>query len=110
MIGQASRYANCALYVDDTIEFIGGRTLIDTTPEPDDIFHVVQAGDRIDLLAYRYLGDSTLWWIICDYNDIFFPLDLELGMVLRIPFGGIRGVEDRAVVLRLWSLAKSSEG
>ena len=85
MIGQASRYANCALYVDDTIEFIGGRTLIDTTPEPDDIFHVVQAGDRIDLLAYRYLGDSTLWWVICDYNDVFFALDLQLGAGLSIP-------------------------
>ena len=85
MIGESSRYANCALYVDDGIEFIGGRTHIDTTPEPDDVFHVVQAGDRIDLLAYRYLGDPTLWWIICDYNDIFFALDMGIGTVLRIP-------------------------
>lgn len=85
MIGEPSRYAKCALYADDSIEFIGGRSRIDTSPEPDDVFHVVQAGDRIDLLACRYLGDPTLWWIICDYNDIFFPLDLELGMVPRIP-------------------------
>lgn len=85
MIDESSRYANCALYVDEGTEFIGGRTRIDTTPEPDDVFHIVQAGDRIDLLAYRYLGDPTLWWIICDYNDVFFPLDLEVGVVLRIP-------------------------
>ncbi len=85
MIGESSRYANCALYVDEGIEFIGGRTRIDTTPQPDDVFHVVQAGDRIDLLAYRYLGDPALWWVICDYNDIFFPLDLRARMVLVIP-------------------------
>jgi hypothetical protein len=41
--------------------------------------------DRIDLLAHRYLGDTRLWWIICDYNDIFFPLELTPGTVLCIP-------------------------
>lgn len=85
MIGESSRYATCALYVDNGIEFIGGRTRIDTTPKADDVFHIVQSGDRIDLLAYRYLGDPALWWIICDYNDIFFPLDMQIGMTLRIP-------------------------
>ncbi len=85
MINESSRYANCVLYVDGTDEFIGVRQRIDTSPELDDIFHTVQEGDRIDLLAYRYLGDPTLWWVICDYNYIFFPLDLELGSVLRIP-------------------------
>ena len=42
-------------------------------------------GDRIDLLAYRYLGDPTLWWVICDFNDIAFPLELTVGATLRIP-------------------------
>ena len=85
MIGESSRYAGCVLYVDGSDEFIGSRSRIDTASQPDDIFHVVQDSDRIDLLAYRYLGDATLWWVICDYNDIFFPLELGLGMVLRIP-------------------------
>mgnify|MGYP005851564059 CR=1 FL=1 len=85
MIGESSRYAGCLLYVDGSEEFIGARSRIDTTPQPDDLFHVVESGDRIDLLAYRYLGDPTLWWVICDYNDLFFPLDLELGIALRIP-------------------------
>ncbi len=85
MIGESSRYAGCVLYVDGSDEFIGARSRIDAPSQPDDIFHVVQDGDRIDLLAYRYLGDPTHWWVICDYNDILFPLDLELGIVLRIP-------------------------
>ncbi len=40
---------------------------------------------RLDLLAHQYLGRADLWWIICDYNDIFFPMELEPGTVLRIP-------------------------
>lgn len=85
MISESSRYAACPLYVDGLDEFIGNRSRMDAPSQPDDIFHVVEAGDRIDLLSCRYLGDPTLWWVICDYNDVFFPLDLELGMVLRIP-------------------------
>lgn len=85
MIGESSRYSGCVLYIDGADEFIGNRLQIDTSPQPDDLFHVVQDTDQIDLLAYRYLGDPTLWWLICDYNDIFFPLDIDLGSVLRIP-------------------------
>ncbi len=85
MIGADSRYATCVLYVDGDQEFIGTRQQIDTSPRPDDVFHTVVEGDRIDLIAYRYLGRAELWWIICDYNDIFFPLELPVGQVLRIP-------------------------
>jgi hypothetical protein len=85
VISVDSRYAACVVYVDGSDEFIGVRGRIDTSRQPDDIFHTVIEGDRIDLLAYRYLGQAELWWIICDYNDIFFPLELDAGTVLRIP-------------------------
>ena len=85
MIGRLSRYARSILYKDGPKEFLGTRPPIDTTPRPDDRFHTVVEGDRIDLLTFRYLGDANLWWIICDYNDIYFPLELEAGAVLRIP-------------------------
>ena len=85
MIGPDSRYATCVLFVDGSQEFIGTRQRIDTTPRPDDVFHTVVEGDRIDLIAHRYLGRAELWWIICDYNDMFFPLEIELGRVLRLP-------------------------
>lgn len=85
MIGPDSRYATCVMYVDGSQEFIGTRQRIDTTPRPDDVFHVVIEGDRIDLIAYRYLGRADLWWVVCDYNDIFFPLELGAGTVLRVP-------------------------
>ena len=85
MIGPDSRYATCVLFVDGSDEFIGTRQRIDTTPRPDDVFHTVVDGDRVELIAYRYLGRAELWWVICDYNNIYFPLELEPGMVLRLP-------------------------
>ena len=85
MIGPDSRYATCVIYVDGDQEFVGTRQRIDSSPMPDDVFHTVVEGDRIDLIGYRYLGRAELWWVVCDYNDIFFPLELEVGMVLRIP-------------------------
>ncbi|MHB9037088.1 MAG: LysM peptidoglycan-binding domain-containing protein [Armatimonadota bacterium] len=85
MIEVDSRYAACVLYVDGSDEYIGSREQIDTSAQPDDIFHTVVEGDRIDLIAYRYFGRAELWWIICDYNDIFFPLEIAAGTVLRLP-------------------------
>ena len=85
MIGRPSRYASAVLFTAAGEEFLGARDRVDTTPRPDDRFHTVVAGDRVDSLAARYLGQAELWWVLCDYNDIFFPLELELGVVLRIP-------------------------
>jgi len=85
MIGPDSRYASCVLYIDGGQEFLGSPPRIDKSPRPDDVFHTVVEGDRIDLIAHRYLGRADLWWVVCDYNDIFFPLELPLGQVLRIP-------------------------
>ena len=81
MIGRDSRYAHCLLYRDSDGTSLGMRQRIDTTPRYDDRLHT----DRLDLLAHRYLGDARLWWIICDYNDLFFPLALDPGLALRIP-------------------------
>ena len=85
MIGRDSRYARCLLYRDSDATPLGARQRPGTTPGHDDRLHTVVEGDRLDLLAHRYLGDARLWWIICDYNDLFFPLALEPGLALRIP-------------------------
>jgi len=45
----------------------------------------VADGERADLIAWRYFGRPELWWVVCDYNDLFWPLDLEPGTVLRLP-------------------------
>ena len=73
MIGRRSRYAAAILYASGDGDFLGTRPPLESKPRPDDRFHTVVEGDRVDLLAQRYLGQADLWWIICDYNDIFFP-------------------------------------
>jgi nucleoid-associated protein YgaU len=52
--------------------------------------HVINAGDRLDLLAWRYYKDTRLWWRILDANpEIVFGgsllLDEMQGQVILIP-------------------------
>jgi hypothetical protein len=48
--------------------------------------HVVQAGERLDIIAGAELGDPQAFWRLCDANDAMRPDDLtaELGRRLRI--------------------------
>jgi len=85
MISQNSRYANCTKYKYGDREILNLREPVNSGPHPDDRFHKVIEGERIDILAYKYFGDPKLWWVICDYNHISFPLDLQIGQILRIP-------------------------
>lgn len=49
-------------------------------------FYTWVEGDRIDVIASKFLGDPNLWWIIMDYNDdIHSPFELVPGATLRIP-------------------------
>ena len=44
-------------------------------------------GERIDLVAYRTLGDPLAYWRICDANNAMDPQELteEPGFRLRVP-------------------------
>jgi phage tail protein X len=53
----------------------------------DDIYVYAEEGDRFDILAFQYYGDSSLWWIISTAN-IKLPQNsyfLPLGEQIRIP-------------------------
>lgn len=48
--------------------------------------------DRLDVLAYRFLGDSQLFWAILDCNPQYdFESEIKSGDIIRIPT--IEGVE-----------------
>ncbi len=51
-----------------------------------DMYIISEAGDRLDLLAHKYYGDQSLWWVIATANNIndatFY---VEEGIQLRIP-------------------------
>ena len=60
-------------------------TIYQEIPETnDDIFVVTQEGDRLDNLAFKYYGDSTLWWYLAKANQLT-DLNIPAGTKLRIP-------------------------
>ena len=48
--------------------------------------YTVKKGDRLDLIAAKYLGDPLIYWLICDANGATRPGDLVAmpGTVLQI--------------------------
>lgn len=53
----------------------------------NDIYVVTTIGDRFDILASQYYGDSSLWWIISIANEELSQNSLYIseGTQLRIP-------------------------
>ena len=48
-------------------------------------FHRRQAGNRLDLVAARYLGDATAFWRLCDANKSMVPDALAARELIGIP-------------------------
>lgn len=48
--------------------------------------HTVRQGDRLDLIAAKYLSDPLIFWLICDANGTITPHDLvdTPGRILNI--------------------------
>lgn len=83
----ANRYLETEINVNDKGKRIYLTTIFPTIPvSNDDTYIVSRDGDRLDLLANRFYGDSTLWWIIAQANSIgkgtFY---ITPGIRLRIP-------------------------
>jgi hypothetical protein len=57
---------------------------IPVTEEDDYVITVL--GDRLDLLAFDFYGDSSFWWIIASANSLSGDsIYLEPGLQIRIP-------------------------
>ena len=92
MFARGSRYETVpqAVYVDASGREVPYTLLRLLPPLPPTVqTHLVADGDRLDLLAHRYLGDPELFWRICDANRALRPEELtrEAGRVLGIPLG-----------------------
>lgn len=47
--------------------------------------HTVTGGERLDVIAARYMGDPTAFWRLCDANEVLRPEDLErIGTTINI--------------------------
>lgn len=42
-------------------------------------------GSPFTTISYKYLGSSTAWWIILQYNGYMHPDDVPMGAILGIP-------------------------
>jgi len=53
--------------------------------------HTVVEGERLDVIAAKYLGDPELFWRICDANSVLRPADLTerpgLSVRISLPHG-----------------------
>ncbi len=43
------------------------------------------AEDRLDTLAFKYLGSGEYWWVLAIMNDIGWMFDFEPGKNLLVP-------------------------
>lgn len=84
----ASRYQNIPI----TKANVTGSTYYQTNIYPEippvnnDYYVVTTVGDRLDLIAYDFYQDSSLWWVIASANSL--PGDsiyAPVGIQLRIP-------------------------
>ena len=89
MFASNSRYNGLATY---TVTLADGRSITATRlplPDPRALagYHRRVTGDRLDLLAARYLKDPTWFWRICDSNNAPVPDALNARDLIGIPIG-----------------------
>jgi hypothetical protein len=89
MFAADSRYAGLATY---TVTLPDGRVVTATKlPPPSALspvgYHPKVVGDRLDLLAARYLNDPTWFWKLCNANDSVSADALIARPLIGIPRG-----------------------
>jgi hypothetical protein len=82
------RYQNIPVKKNSQIgsEFYSNNIYPDIPLSNDDNYVIAVLGDRLDLLAQDFYGDTSFWWVIASANAL--PGDslyVEPGMQLRIP-------------------------
>ena len=80
------RYSTTRQKLDKSGVIVYGTTYYPQIPiEDTDKFVFSKDGDRLDTLAYRYYGDTTLWWVIAKANCIKGKVAAPVDELLRIP-------------------------
>jgi nucleoid-associated protein YgaU len=47
--------------------------------------YITKENERLDIIAGKYYGDGTLWWIIAAASGIGWGLQMPAGTILKIP-------------------------
>ena len=90
-----SRYSNTKVKRDKS-----GIRVYKTTYYPDipikdtDQFIYPHFGDRLDVLAHKFYGDVTLWWVIAKANGLKGKMYAPQNTEIRIPGNVSKVLED----------------
>ena len=84
----ANRYTYSAIQTESTTKrkYLGSTIYPKIAPTDNDLYIISEVTDRLDLLANKYYGDRSLWWVIAvanNINDASFYV--KEGLQLRIP-------------------------
>jgi hypothetical protein len=81
------RYTNIEIKKNETNKRVYKTTLYPKIEvDENDIYIYPNTEDRLDLLAYKYYGDPSYWWIIAHANHIGKgTMKVVSGNQLRIP-------------------------
>ena len=103
-----NRYQNIPIIKSAT-----GKQIYATSRYPEiplsenDIYVYTSQGDRYDLLALNFYGDSSLWWVIAAANPNVDLMTLVIpeGVQIRIPGDFSQVVSEFSLInqLRLWT-------
>ena len=82
-----SRYDNVKVYKNKNFSNVGTAYLPKFEEKNSDVLLISTNGDKCDILAQQYYGDSSLWWAISSANpnlpqDSYYPPE---GIQIRIP-------------------------
>lgn len=84
----ANRYTYSTIQTETATKkkYLGSVIYPKIKPTDNDLYVISESTDRLDLLAHKYYGDRTLWWVIAVANNIndasFYVTE---GLQLRIP-------------------------
>jgi hypothetical protein len=91
MFSAGSRYASAGQPYQVTLPD-GSQVLATPIPsrQPPPVlgYHPTSSTDRLDLLAFKYLGDPTAFWRICDANNAMVAGTLITRALIAIPAAG----------------------
>ena len=87
MFDAKSRYAKAETYV---VTDKRGREVkvVASPPPPEQVLlgvHLLKQGERLDLLAAKYLNDPAGYWRITEQNDVMLPEALTEAREIEIP-------------------------
>ena len=87
MFDRKSRYIKAETY---TVKDKRGRDVVVVVPPPPPEqlllgLHLLKQGERLDLLAAKYVSDPVGYWRIAEQNDVMLPDALTEAREIEIP-------------------------